>query len=359
MRRVLVTGAAGFIGSHVARELVQRRCQVRALVQPGERLANIQDLDLDIERVEGDVRDKACLARVMQSCDAVFHLASVYAVWTRDPNLIMEVNVGGTRNVFEAALASGVGRVVLTTSQAVWAGLRPGTLIDEEIEPNTGGCVEALGDLYCASKYRAHLLVREYSARGLDVVSVAPAVPFGPGDLRPTPTGQILTSIVNLPVFTYIESTVNPIDVRDVAHGHVLAWEHGRRGASYLLGGPHNLSMAELIAEVSRQAGIRRISIRVPYRVAWAAAHAMKWWADHLSRSPPLIAPGALAVARIGFRLDCRRAATELGLKVRPYQESIRDALSWFAARGYLRKARAVRHLLGDPSAPAWPRALP
>lgn len=344
MKPILVTGAAGFIGSHVIRELVARGHRVRGLVLPGENLQNIDPTD-GIEIVEGDVRDGDAVRRAVSGCGSVFHLASIYAVWTRKPGTIHTVNVEGTRCVLAAAERSGVERVVVTTSQGVWAGTPAGTVITEDSPPNPAGALDRIGDAYCSSKVRKHELVAEYAGRGLDVVEVAPAVPFGPGDIRPTPTGQILTSIVNLPMLTYVGTVMNPIDVRDVALGHVLAWERGRTGRAYLLGGPDNIDMPQLVQAVREITGARHIALRVPTFLAMAAAYAMKWWSDHASRRSPLIAPGALRVAKIGFRLDCTRARTELGLVPRPWRESVRDALLWFAKNGYLRRPRRLTGL--------------
>jgi dihydroflavonol-4-reductase len=281
----------------------------------------------------------------MQGCEVVFHLAGIYAIWMKDPKIIYDVNVEGSRNVFEAALEQKVKRVVFTTSQAVYGGHPKGTLLSESIELDPGQALEKTGCDYSLSKYRSHLLALEYHKRGLDIVNVAPAAPFGPGDLRPTPTGLILLSIVNLPAFFYIDSVINPVDVRDVAEGHVLALEKGTPGRSYLLGSDENLSMVQLLSLVKKAAGVRKPCLRVPVFLALFFSRVLKWIADRLTRKTPLITPGAVRVARRGFRLDCSRARNELGMATRPSVDTIREALAWFARHGYIKSRKLARKL--------------
>lgn len=341
--KALVTGAAGFIGSHVVRALLQRGHAVRGLLVEGEDRRNLEGLELEI--VEGDVRDIDSMRQVMQGCDVVFHLAGIYAIWLKNPRIIYDVNVLGSRNIFEVALEQKVKRVVFTTSQAVYGGYPKSTLLSESVELNPDKQLEKTGDDYSLSKYQSHLLALEYHQRGLDIVNVAPAAPFGPGDLRPTPTGLILLSIVNMPAFVYIDSVINPIDVRDVAEGHVLALEKGVAGKSYLLGSEENLSMIELLRLVKQITGVRRLCLRIPVFLALFFSRILKWIADHLTRKTPLITPGAVRVARRGFRLDCSRAKNELGMIARPSQETIREAFAWFARHGYIKSKKLARKL--------------
>jgi dihydroflavonol-4-reductase len=341
--KALVTGAAGFIGSHVVKALLERGHSVRGLLVEGEDRRNLEGLDLEI--VEGDVRDIESVRRVMQGCEVVFHLAGIYAIWMKDPKTIYDVNVEGSRNVFEVALEQKVKRVVFTTSQAVYGGYPRGTLLNESIELNPGRALEKTGCDYSLSKYRSHLLAEEYHQRGLDIVNVAPAAPFGPGDLRPTPTGLILLSIVNLPAFFYVDSVINPVDVRDVAEGHVLALEKGTPGRSYLLGSDENLSMPQLLSLVKKVTGVRKLCLRVPVFLALFFSHVLKWIADHLTRKTPLITPGAVRVARRGFKLDCSRARNELGMPTRPGVDTVREALAWFARHGYIKRKKLTRKL--------------
>lgn len=341
--KALVTGAAGFIGSHVVKALLGRGHTVRGLLVKGEDRRNLEGLDLEI--VEGDVRDIDSVRQVMQGCEVVLHLAGIYAIWMKDPKIIYDVNVEGSRNVFEVALEQKVRRVVFTTSQAVYGGYSKGTLLNESIELNPGQALEKTGCDYSLSKYQSHLLAEEYHKRGLDIVNVAPAAPFGPGDLRPTPTGLILLSIVNLPAFFYIDSVVNAVDVRDVAEGHVLALEKGTAGRSYLLGSDENFSMAQLIRLVKKVTGVRKLCIRIPVFLALAFSRVLKWIADRITNKTPLIAPGAVRVARRGFNLDCSRAKNELGMPTRPSAETIREAFVWFARHGLIKSKKLARKL--------------
>jgi dihydroflavonol-4-reductase len=325
--KALVTGAAGFIGSHVVRALVEAGHAVRALHLPGEELRNLAGLD--VERVAGDVTDADDMRRAVAGCDWVFHLAAIYALWTRKPERMRKVNVEGTRTVLEAARAAGVRRVVHTSSIARFGGQGRGQRATEE----SAFALGPTGDLYSRTKFEAHEVARAFAA-DLDVVIVAPTGPIGPGDVGPTPTGRLLLRALTLPVVVVADTVTNFAHVRDIARGHLLAAERGRRGESYLLG-HRDLTLAELARLALARFGVRRPIVRVPFSVARMAAHGAVAAANVTGRAP-LITPAAVAIAELGLAADCGKAVRELGLPQTPIEDALHEALVWFAAEGYL-----------------------
>ncbi|HZS37675.1 MAG TPA: NAD-dependent epimerase/dehydratase family protein [Polyangia bacterium] len=335
--KALVTGAAGFIGSNVVRALLGAGHAVRALHLPGEDVRNLAGLD--VERVAGDVTDGPAMRRAAAGCDRVFHLAAIYALWTRDPERMRRVNVDGTRTVLEAARAAGVERVVYTSSIARFGGQGRGRRATEESPFALG----PTGDGYSRSKFEAHEVARAF-AGDVDVVIVAPTGPIGPGDVGPTPTGRLLLRALTMPVVVVPDSATNFADVRDMARGHLLAAERGRRGESYLLGHV-DLTAVELAREALALYGLRRAIVRAPFPLAQAAGHASLAAARLLGRAP-LFTPAAVRIARLGLTADCSKAVRELGLPQTPIRTALRDALTWFAQNGYLTDGALKRKVL-------------
>ena len=323
--RALVTGAAGFIGSNVVRTLLSRGADVRALHLPGEDLRALDGVDA--ERFAGDITDREAMTRAMRGRDVVFHLAAIYALWTRDRGRRMRhVNVEGTRIVLETAREAGVRRVVHTSSIARFGGQGMHRRATEE-SPFALGWT---GDPYSASKNEAHELALA-AASTQDVVIVAPCGPIGPGDVGPTPTGRLLLSALTMPVVLAAPTMTNFIDVRDCAEGHVLAAERGVRGETYLLG-HRDLWMSDIARMALRAAGKRKPIVVAPFAAAELAGGLARAWADTVSRRAPLFTPEAVRIARLGLRADCTKAVRELGLPQRPIEDAVADALSWFRA---------------------------
>jgi dihydroflavonol-4-reductase len=340
--KALVTGAAGFIGSHVARLLVERGHEVRALHLPGEDLRNLAGLDC--ERFAGDVTDEDAMRRATTGHDWVFHLAAIYALWTRDPARLFCVNVEGTRTVLEASRAAGVRRVIHTSSIARFGG--QGRSSDGSWRRATEDSPFSLGptgDLYSRTKAEAHELAVSFArahAAELDVVLVAPCGPIGPGDVGPTPTGRLLLAALQLPAVIVTDTVTNFAHVRDMAAGHLLAAERGRPGECYLLG-HENLSLVELARRALARHGLERPIFRAPPTLARLAARVAAATAELTGRAP-LITPAAAAIAERGLAADCQKAVRELGLPQTPIDDALADALHWFAENGYLRN-RALR----------------
>jgi len=326
--KALVTGSAGFIGSNVVRTLLEDGHDVRALHLPNEDLRNLRGLD--VERVRGDVTDVAGMREAVRGCEVVFHLAAVYALWTKDADIMHRVNVKGTENVLDAARAEGVRRVVHTSSIARFGGQGPRARATED----SAFALGVTGDRYSRSKADAHeVAVR--AARTQDVVIVAPCGPIGPGDAGPTPTGRLLLSAVKMPVALVADTTTNFADVRDMARGHVLAASIGKRGETYLLG-CRDVSLAEIAKMALDALGTKKRIVVAPFLAASVVARGLQLVADRLTRRPPLFTPQAVRIAKLGLRADCTKAVRELGMPQSPIERAVADAMAWFAREGYL-----------------------
>ncbi len=332
--RALVTGGAGFIGSHVVRELLRSGREVRVLHLPGESIANLRGLDIELR--PGDITDRSSVDVAVRGCDEVYHLAAIYAVWLPRPRLMREVNVEGTRHVLRAAGDHGARRVIHTSSIACFGGQG----LDHDATEESPFSLEKTGDTYCQSKHEAHEQALEFAAAGLDVTIVAPCGPLGPMDIGPTPTGKLLLSAVNLPITAVTRTVSNMVDVRAVARGYVLAAERGRRGESYLLGGA-NLSLRQVVEVALEVSGLRRPVLEIPGPLLAGLAHGWAFHSEYISRRPPLFTPQALAVSRLGLRADCTKAFEELGLPRTDIRTAIHDSLTWFARKGYVTNSRA------------------
>src|ERR1700723_3742277 len=244
--RVVVTGAAGFIGSAVVRALLARRARVVALVEPGSDESNLRGLDL--ERHEVDVRDADTVVRACRDARFIFHLAAMYRFWAPRPKDFYEVNVGGAINVLEAARRSEVERVIYTSTVGVLGldGAAHGEAADETCYAD----IAHLFGLYKRTKYVAEHEVLRATAQGVPVSLVLPTFPIGPADTRPTPTGKLVLDFLNGKIPAYVDTTLNVVHVDDLAQGHLLALEHGRRGRSYIIGG-ENLKMESFLADLA------------------------------------------------------------------------------------------------------------
>jgi dihydroflavonol-4-reductase len=326
--KALVTGSAGFIGSNVVRTLVEDGHDVRALHLPNEDLRNLRGLD--VERTAGDVTDRDDMRRAMRGREVVFHLAAVYALWTKDAGIMQRVNVQGTRNVLDAARAEGVRRVVHTSSIARFGGQGPRRRATEE----SAFALGATGDAYSRSKADAHEVAVQ-AAIEQDVVIVAPCGPIGPGDAGPTPTGRLLLSAVKMPVVVVADTTTNFADVRDIARAHVLAAERGARGETYLLG-CRDVSLVEIARMALEALGVEKRVLVAPFAVASVVARGLRFVADRVTHRPPLLTPQAVRIARLGLRADCTKAVRELGMPQSPIEQAVADAMTWFGREGYL-----------------------
>lgn len=322
-----VTGAAGFVGSAVVRVLLRAGRPVRAIVEPGADARSLDGLAVDLAAC--DVRDGAGMARALEGCDMLFHLAAIYKMWTPDPRPIWSVNVEGTTATLLAAMRAKVRRVVHTSS-IVALGLVPGGEADED----TAFDQHALAGDYTMTKWLSERVALRFADAGLDVVVVNPALPFGPGDRAPTPTGRIVLSILRGDAPPAIgPGGFATIDVDDCAAGHLLAAEKGRTGERYILAAD-NVTLEDFVARVERAAGVRRRRVWVPPFAGAAIAAGLEWWADRVTMREPLVTYKYARYAMQNAFFSGAKARRELGLPTRPLDESIRRAVDWFRAVG-------------------------
>ncbi len=326
---VLVTGASGFVGSAVARKLIGRGEKVRLLVRKSSDRRNLEGLDA--EPVEGDLRDPASLARALEGCTALYHVAADYRLWTRKPGELYESNVEGSRNIVLAGLEAGVGRIVYTSSVAVLG-------INKDASPANEETPVALGDMighYKRSKFLAEEAVRTLIAeRGAPVVIVNPSTPIGPRDVKPTPTGRLVLEAAAGKMPAYVDTGLNVAHVDDVAQGHLLAFDKGKVGERYILGGD-DMSLKEILAEVARLAGRRPPRIRLPHTLVMPVAAVSQGWARAFGGEPMATLDG-IRMARKKMYFSSDKAKRALGYRPRPGIEALADAVAWFREQGYL-----------------------
>jgi dihydroflavonol-4-reductase len=331
---VLVTGATGFVGGHVARLLVARGEGVRCLVRSSSRREGIAGLGVEV--VEGDLREPESLRRAVAGCRVVYHCAADYRFSVRDPREIYASNVDGTRNLLAAARAAGVERVVHTSSVGALGRRHDGAPADEETPVSLG---ELIGP-YKRSKFLAERAADEAAAAGLPVVIVNPSTPVGEGDAKPTPTGQMIVDFMNRRMPAYVDTGLNLIDVRDVAAGHLLAAERGVPGRRYILG-CRNLSLLEILGLLAGLTGIPAPRFRLPHLVPLAAAAVDAGVARLLGRRPRLSLE-AVRLARHTMTFDASRAVAELGLPQSPVEDALARAVAWYGEHGYAPAAAAA-----------------
>jgi dihydroflavonol-4-reductase len=331
MGKVLVTGGTGFIGANVTRLLLARGEDVRVLVRPTSDRGNVSGLPVEI--VVGDLRDRDSVRRAVHGCSRVFHVAADYRFWARDPAELYRSNVDGTINVLEACLAEPVDRVVYTSTVGT-IGLSALPAPCDERTPLLEG---QLTSHYKRSKLEAEQAALRYAARGLPVVVVNPSAPVGPWDAKPTPTGRIIVDFVHRRLTAIVDTGLNVIHVRDVAEGHLLAAERGRIGERYILGN-RNMTLAEIVTELSTLTRLPAPRLRIPYAVAWTAGAVSTAVSDWITHRPPAIALEAVRMARRRMFFDPAKAVRELGLSQTPVREAFADALAWFEDKGIIPK---------------------
>ena len=334
MNRVLVTGATGFIGGHVARALLERGYRVRALLRPGQELPWSHPA---LGAAFGDIRDRPSVAAALQGCDAVVHVAGLYTFWAPKPKLMYQVNVEGTRNVLEAAFEAGVERIVHTSTAGTLKHRGGGTLADETEDAEPAD----LAGHYWRSKFQAELQARRLAGQGAPVMVVNPTVAVGPGDVKPTPTGQVIVDFLRGAIPAYVNTGLNLVDVADVAEGHVLALERGEVGQRYLLGNQEgNITLKEMLRMLAELTGRPAPRRRLPMALALAAAYVDQFVEGTLLRRQPRIPLEGTQHARVPTWVDCSKAVRELGLPQRPVRDALRHAIEWFSAEGYITPSR-------------------
>ena len=327
--KILVTGASGFVGSAVARKLVEAGFSVRALVRGTSPRAHLAGLGLDF--FEGDLRDRKSVARAIAGMRYAFHVAADYRLWARDPSEIFASNVEGTRNLMEEAMRAGVERVIYTSSVATIA-LRSDGMAADETSPLRED--QGIG-AYKRSKIAAERLVEAMVAeRGLAAVIVNPSTPIGPGDVRPTPTGRIIIEAAKGRIPAFIDTGLNLVHVDDVASGHLAALRHGKIGERYILGG-QDVLFSQMLRDIAGLVGRRAARVRLPWRALIPVAFVAEAVANVTGREPFATLDGVY-MAKYRMFFVSTKAEQELGYRSRRYTEGIDDAVRWFRDAGYL-----------------------
>ena len=325
----VVTGGAGFIGSHLVRRLVERGERVRVLERLDAPLAHLPLDRLDI--AHADIRDWAAVKRALRGCWVVYHLAGNPNLWARPRGQFHAVNYQGAINVLEAALAAGARRVLHTSTESILTRARQNGPIAENQQVTLGDVVGPYG----RSKYLAERHAFRLARAGAPVVIVNPTVPVGPGDRGRSPPTQMILDFCRGRRHEYVDAELNLIDVRDVAEGMIRALEHGRFGRRYLLGS-ENLSIRAVFSILARLTGLPEPYRRVPYPVALAVAYVSEWLADVVTHRMPAATVTGVKLTRRHMHFDARRSLEELGLKPRPVAESLADAVAWFREMGWI-----------------------
>jgi len=330
----LVTGAAGFLGSHVARQLVARGEEVRVLMRASS--TNRAIADLSLEYVTGDLRDPASLDRAMKGVKRVFHVAADYRLWAKRSQDIYDSNVGGTKNLLEAAKRAGIDQLVYTSTVATIA-------VDRPQLPNefTDAKLEEMVGHYERSKWMAEKEALAAAKSGLPIIVAMPTTPVGPWDWKPTPTGKIILDFLNGKMPGYVETGLNFVGVEECAAGHLLVSEKGKVGERYLLGG-ENLTLKQMLDALAKITGLRAPSLKIPHGLALGVAYANTVFSRLLGREPGIPIEG-VKIARHNMFVDCTRAQRELGFKAGPVAAALERAVHWYAANGYVAKGRAKR----------------
>jgi dihydroflavonol-4-reductase len=327
----LVTGATGFVGSAVVRALVSRGDPVRAMVRRSSSLRLLKELPVEI--VTGDLDEPASCRAALEGCDALFHVAADYRLWVPRPEAMYRTNVEGTRHLLLAAADAGIRRIVYTSSVAT-LGLRPDHLPADETTPAT---LAGMIGHYKRSKFLAERAVRELIAEaGLPVVIVNPAAPVGPGDARPTPTGRVVLEAARGRIPAYVDTGLNLVHVDDVAQGHLLAFERGRVGERYILGGD-NLPLSQMLAVIAGLMGRRAPRLRLPARALLPVALLAEGIARIGGGREPLVTADGVRMARKPMYFTSAKAGRELGYRSRPAVDGLRDAIAWYRSHGCLR----------------------
>jgi dihydroflavonol-4-reductase len=330
----LVTGAAGFLGSHVARQLVARGEDVRVLMRVSS--TNRAIADLSLEYVTGDLRDPASLDRAMKGVKRVFHVAADYRLWARRSKEIYDSNVGGTKNLLDAAKRAGIEQLIYTSTVATIA-------VDRPQHPNefTDAKLEEMVGHYKRSKWIAEQEVLKAAKAGLPVIVAMPTTPVGPWDWKPTPTGKIILDFLNGKMPGYVETGLNFVGVEECAAGHLLVSEKGKIGERYLLGG-ENLTLKAMLDVLSNITGLPAPRLKIPHGLALGVAYANTMFSRMIGREPGIPIEGVKIARHIMF-VDASRAQRELGFKAGPVAAALERAVRWYEANGYITKSRAKR----------------
>jgi dihydroflavonol-4-reductase len=324
-----VTGATGFLGSHVARVLCEQGARLRLLVRASSNLKNLQGLNADT--VTGDLRDPASLEKAMAGCDTVFHVAADYRLWVRDPQQMYRANVEGTRALLDASRKNAVQRVVYTSSVATIGFTSNGHTADEDSPVSLDNMIGH----YKRSKFMAEQIALEAGRSGMHVVTVNPTTPVGEQDVKPTPTGRIVLDFLKRKFPAYVETGLNLVDVRECARGHVAALEKGKSGERYILGG-ENLTLKQILDKLAAITGLPSPKLKLPYIFAFATGIIDETITGRMLNKEPRATVDAVRMGRKMMFATSAKAKRELGWKTVSVDDALRRAVVWFRDNGYV-----------------------
>lgn len=324
----LVTGATGFLGSAVMRCLLTANHEVRVFVRPDSDRKNLENFPVEI--TEGDLRDHKSLSRAIKGCDNLFHVAADYRLWVPDPETMHEINVDGTRALILAATEEGIKRIVYTSSVATLGLKQDGTPANEETPSN----FSAIAGYYKRSKYLAEQMVKQLTdEHQLPLIIVNPSTPIGPGDIRPTPTGRIVLDTLMGRMPAYVNTGLNIAHVDDIAYGHLLAYQHGKPGERYILGGD-NMTLLQILQTIDEINGTQKNRINIPIGLMLPMAWLMEKIAS-FTHTEPRATLDSIHMAKKLMFFSSDKAHRELGYQYRPSIEALKDAVKWFKENDY------------------------
>ncbi|MGA7047974.1 MAG: hopanoid-associated sugar epimerase [Candidatus Sulfotelmatobacter sp.] len=326
--KAFITGATGFLGSHVARVLAEQGADLRLLVRPTSNLKNLEGLKA--ETATGDLRDPASLEKAMSGCEVVFHVAADYRLWVRDPAEMYRSNVEGTRSILEAARKNGVRCVVYTSSVATIGFTGNGRPANED---SPVSLADMIGH-YKRSKFMAEQIAMEAGRSGMRVVTVNPTTPVGEQDVKPTPTGRIVVDFLKGKFPAYVDTGLNLVDVRECARGHVAALEKGKTAERYILGG-EDLTLKQILDKLGMIAGLPSPKVKLPYFVAYAAGLVDETVSGRLMGREPRATVETVRMGKKKMWASSDKAERELGWKPVPADDALRRAAEWFRANAY------------------------
>jgi dihydroflavonol-4-reductase len=329
--KAFVTGATGFLGSHVARVLAEQGAGLRLLVRPTSDLRNIEGLNAD--RVVGDLRDASSIEKALSGCEVVFHVAADYRLWVRDPGEMYRSNVEGTRSLLEAARKQGVRRVVYTSSVATM-GFTSGSHNDKVADEQSPVGIDDMIGHYKRSKFMAEQVAIEAAKSGVDVVIVNPTTPIGERDIKPTPTGRIVVDFLKRKFPAYVETGLNLVDASECARGHIQALEQGRSGERYILGG-ENLTLKQILDRLAAITGLPSPTLKLPYFFALAAGVVDETVTGRILGREPRATIDAVRMGRKMMFVSSAKAERELGWRTVPVDAALRRSVEWFHGNGY------------------------
>ncbi len=327
--KAFVTGATGFLGSHVARLLSDQGAELRLLVRPTSNMKNLEGLKA--ETATGDLRDAASLERAISGCDAVFHVAADYRLWVRDPNEMYRSNVEGTRAILEAARKNGVRRVVYTSSVATMGFNGDGTPADED---SPVSLADMIGH-YKRSKFMGEQVALAAGRSGQYVVVVNPTTPVGEGDVKPTPTGRIVLDFLKRKFPAYVDTGLNLVDATECARGHVSALQRGTSGERYILGG-ENMTLKQILDALAKITGLSSPKVKLPYFFALAAGVVDETITGRLLKREPRATIDAVRMGKKKMFASSSKAQRELEWRIIPVEGALRRAVDWFRANHYV-----------------------